>query len=381
MKDCYKNINGSFSLPIKIKTDSEYLSELNNTYTKYVKLLTKSEIPQKTINQVEKNCSQIINAVKCYYNGDVLSAQKYILTILQEYKDNELVVSDINKSYAFRGMIPFYNDTKFDKEKSEELNFFKARISDEDMILERKDMLHIPFNNRGIIKTQRFSIPGIPCLYLGTSSYVCWIELGKPQNSKFNVSSYKLKSDLKVLNLTLCWNLLCGTSSGIDYGFDSKITDDSIIETCLCLLPLIIATSFIVIDKNRAFKSEYIISQLIMLCLSYINVDAVAYISKRVNIDYMGYPNSVNIAIPMKQSKGEKLSIQCKQIELTNPINFEEFCKLSIGDRWSPHRSYIINNFRSFNKIVLSGQPLNYGNTIFAEFDNYLIAREHEAIE
>ena len=380
MKDCYKNIKGYLQLPIKINNDRDYLSELKNTYIKYTQLLKDSKIPESIICQVNKNCSQIIDAINCYYNGNVLSAQKYILEILQEYKNNQLVISDVNKSYAFRGMLPFYNDKQFEKEKKDELNFFKARVSDEDVILGRKDMLHIPFDNRGIVKTQRFSIPGIPCLYLGTSSYVCWLELGKPQNSRFNVSSYKIKGDLKVLNLVLCWGLLCGASSGIDYGFNSEMDDDDIIETCLFLLPLVIATSFVVLDKNRTFKSEYIISQLIMLCLNYIDVDAVAYISKRVNTDYIGYPNAVNIAIPMKQNTDEKLSLQCNQIELTKPINFEEFCKLHRDDRWSYNRSYITKSFEFNNKIILSEKRIDYGNTIFSEFDNYLIQLEHKII-
>ena len=379
MNSVYKNIAGMLELPVRIGRDCDYLPELEKTYKKYTGLLIDSKLPIEVVQQVNVICGDIVNAVKAYYNGQNVLAQQTVLDILLRYKDNKLVVSDLNESYAFRGMTPFYVN-EIEHERNKELNFFKARLADAEEVLERKDMLHIPFDRRGIVKTQRFSIPGVPCLYLGTSSYVCWLELGKPQNSRFNVASYKFKRELKVLNLALCWNLLSGTASGIDYKIESSIQDDSIIETCLFLLPLIIATSFVVADRERVFKSEYIVSQLIMTCLSDINVDAVAYISKRVKLDYIGFPNAVNLAVPMKCVGKELVSEQCKQIELTEPFNFEEFCKLNLGDRWSPVRSYITENF-GFNKIVLSGQLLEYRNTIFSEFDNYLINRPHRLYE
>lgn len=35
------------------------------------------------------------------------------------------------------------------------------------------EMFHIKYKLRGRVQTQRFSFPGLPCLYLGGSSYVC----------------------------------------------------------------------------------------------------------------------------------------------------------------------------------------------------------------
>ena len=38
----------------------------------------------------------------------------------------------------------------------------------------------------------RFSIPGITSLYLGNTSYACWIEMGRSAEHDFNVSSVVL---------------------------------------------------------------------------------------------------------------------------------------------------------------------------------------------
>ncbi len=69
-------------------------------------------------------------------------------------------------------------------------------------------MLHIPFCNRELVSTQRFSVPGVPCLYLGTTSYVCWLEMDKPQDNIFNVSAFELPENLNILNLVIDHHLI-----------------------------------------------------------------------------------------------------------------------------------------------------------------------------
>lgn len=81
--------------------------------------------------------------------------------------------------------------------------FYKARVSDFITNYSAYDMLHISFSERDKIKTQRFSVPGLPCIYLGTSSYVCWLELNKPSDEKFNVYAFKVDENFRVFNLAL----------------------------------------------------------------------------------------------------------------------------------------------------------------------------------
>jgi hypothetical protein len=54
----------------------------------------------------------------------------------------------------------------------------------------REDMFHIPFEKRQLVKDQRYSIHGIPSIYLGSSIYDCYLELGKPSLDEFWVSLY-----------------------------------------------------------------------------------------------------------------------------------------------------------------------------------------------
>ncbi len=82
-------------------------------------------------------------------------------------------------------------------------SLYRVRCSDSELS-ERKDMFHIPFHLRHLVGTQRYSIAGLPCLYLGTSIYVCWQEMGKPDLNKMYLSRFKcVNSDnVKVINFS-----------------------------------------------------------------------------------------------------------------------------------------------------------------------------------
>lgn len=43
-----------------------------------------------------------------------------------------------------------------------------------------EEMFHIPFQYNHIVANERFSMSGFPSLYLGSSVYVCWEEMRRP---------------------------------------------------------------------------------------------------------------------------------------------------------------------------------------------------------
>jgi len=59
-------------------------------------------------------------------------------------------------------------------------SLFRIRTQDSGEF-SREHMFHIPFELRHLVTTQRYSIPGFPTLYAGSSLYVCWLELGRPR--------------------------------------------------------------------------------------------------------------------------------------------------------------------------------------------------------
>ncbi len=87
----------------------------------------------------------------------------------------------------------------------------------------KEGMFHVPFESRIKIETQRYSIAGLPCLYLGNSAYVCWLEMGKPNLDSLNMALIEKTTNtdrLRILDLSLtaeqvkqCY--LCGEYSEI----------------------------------------------------------------------------------------------------------------------------------------------------------------------
>ena len=155
-------------------------------------------------------------------------------------------------------------------------------------------MLHIPLSKREIVSMQRFGMLGVPCIYAATSTYCCWLELNMPLQETFYASLIRFPEDIKVFNLAISSNLICNSNECIN-GRGLKL-----LESALSLWPLICATSYNILEKNRSFKSEYIISQLVMQCLQDLEIDAVAYCSKKIS-DYRAYPYAINVAIPIKK--------------------------------------------------------------------------------
>lgn len=98
-------------------------------------------------------------------------------------------------------------------------------------------------------------------MYLSATSFGTWLEIGLPEAEYFQVSSFTIENEY----------------------------EKNMVLSSLEIFPLVIATSYHVSEMNRKFKSEYIISQIIMQVCNELNIDGVAYLSKRMP-DFYAYP-------------------------------------------------------------------------------------------
>lgn len=376
-----------FSSKTSIDYDHQYyraLKEVLQEYCDYIIGIEKLNLKCK--ETTKDNCAKIINCIEKYYNADIVEAQNNIFLILKKYINSKFIVSQLDRNYAFRGMAPdelhesYVNpDTEIYNEMMKaELYFFKARLTNN--YLKREDMLHIPFDKRSIISTQRYSIPGVPCLYLASTSYGAWRELGKPEESNFNVAAYKIPKDLIILNLCQEPLFISGSASMMKTDEDVKK-----VEEFIEIFPLVMATSFTVAEKDRKFKSEYMVSQLVMQVVKRCEIDGVAYLSKRVR-DSFAYPCAVNLAIlmPMDMKNNEKYWKRSGEIELTQPVKFSRFldekkskeklirdqCKAYVNKIYFEHVQA---------KIDMFGDMVPYIETKFAKFDECLVRQTFQA--
>lgn len=327
-KEFYRLIN---ILPIKIENDSLYLKKLKETFKMFIdatgKIVTIKEDIKIDITKLKKICRVIEQAVEEYLNGNNINAIKQIEKLFdkKQYGD-ELFTVELKKG---------------DKSQFSKL-LYRARIGTD--IVDREEMLHIPFNMRKVVATQRYSIPGYPCLYLSGSIYGCWLELNKPNINELYVSRYEVNRDIKVLDLSLLpQDVFCGKLSNdsdiyIKAVNGSEIYIEDIISKYLYTWPIICASSFIVKEEGRVFKSEYIIPQLLVQVIrnrtigsDQIEVEGIRYFSTKCNYDSSLRPNPLyynyvfitdNKSCITKNSKIYSKNI-IENFSLTYPVNMQ----------------------------------------------------------
>lgn len=193
-------------------------------------------------------------------------------------------------------------------------DYYRMRMFDEGEKHDRKGMFHIPFNKRTIVKTQRYSAPGYPCLYLGTSAYICWEEMLRPNLDRCYVSRFHIDKPITLFDLTLP---------------PQKIVKNTDLNSYdLSRFPLIIASMVKVANPKDPFKPEYIIPQLLMEWIidqrsewSNNRIMGIAYTSVQKSYDFNFSPlKSINVAIPaFSPFEGNYSEELCEMFQLTNP--------------------------------------------------------------
>lgn len=259
-----REIASEFSnkLPIVFNNGSfrENLSRFLNDYLYKIKDVCDSSLFEK----IELIVRGILNCIDEQYKGKPKNAYDALAKFMNEAKVSEL----LEKSSII------YSNT----------NLFRTRLDESSCKFERKDLFHIPFELRGKIRTQRFSIPGFPCLYLSNSVYLNWEELQQPDFDKMHCCRLENIKNLSLLDMT--------------YNFDESSNN---VDDYLILYPLKAACAIKVYNINDHFKSEYIISQLLMQWINKRRLDGIKYSSTHIKKSESIHNNTFyNLVIPVK---------------------------------------------------------------------------------
>lgn len=285
LKTFFDSYDDLFKLPICLGCDCEMYSALNNKWNAFLDIAQKTAWLQGIIPYISESISKVNAAISQFYNGNIVNAIGAISQLV------ELAEEMSQDTYAITTLRDFYEDSEFEWNE-----WYRARSSDL-FSLKREDMLHIPFDKRAIIKNYRYSINGIPCLYLGNSIYICWEELRRPCLDSLCVSRFELKEsrDLKIFNLSITENDLLSDNPNTKLFSYKKC-----VSTFFHLWVLQSACSVVIRKKNREFNAEYIVPQLLMQCLSSHGLDGISYFSTRADMAYSTSKSFIckNIAIP-----------------------------------------------------------------------------------
>lgn len=317
---------------------------------------------------IEKLSNAILNSIETFLNGDTIGAYKVFEKGLEQIKKHLLIKEGV---------------TNISKIKEPE-QFYRARIGS-DVLFTREEMFHIPFEKRHLVSSQRYSLPGIPCLYLANSTYLCWEELGKPDFEKVQFSRYELKDcKLKFLNL----NHTSQALSFICFDKDGDIDEMTafLIVQFIATWPLQAAVSNVVFHKESPFKPEYIIPQLLLQWIVNQNeLDGVRFFSTKYNgkIPVLHFGNFSNLVIPIKKSKDKGFCEELKaKIKLTNPISYM-FSSLILPQMTSGKISVeeMEISMRPISIEVNEDLKAPYQNTKFGQIERILQSIQAKTIE
>lgn len=216
-------------------------------------------IPFDKFIEFEKTiCQEINRAIESARNGNPVEAynifEKILEKEIEERKIKEVLYERIILSEA------------------KNRTFFRYRHVSKDGDYSEDDIKHCPFEYVQNLGNFRFSLPGFPCLYLGSTKEVCKEEIKNQENSKYIGGTFELCTDITLLNIC---------------PFDNQKNISDKVQFLL-LYPLYL--SCLAKRKNKEdahFHEEYIIPQLLLLYVRKNNIesekkiDGIRYLSTR----------------------------------------------------------------------------------------------------
>lgn len=168
--------------------------------------------------------------------------------------------------------------------------YFRGRQSE--ILLQKEDMNHIPFNKRYYVSNQRYSLSGQPIFYFGLSVLDVLAELRVSHNSFNNVyfSSFIISNNsLNIFDFTSSFQaeikqteILTSYGSKIDY-LDSRWGNLTIHPKAFFKYILLSICSFQRVLEKTSFIEEYVIPQLITEIARKNSFDGILFPSTRIN--------------------------------------------------------------------------------------------------
>jgi len=317
--DMWKNFKG--------KSIQTYLKKLFDEYLKHLEkdwniTLPEGKAPTKNFMEsvhaaktgANKLGKAIVNALKFYLQGSVYRAQECLFSALDETITLNQVVGELG----------------FDDQAN---RLFRIRVSDNTSEIQaRKDIFHVPFSRRHLIGTNRYSIPGYPCLYFSSSIYTCWEEMGRPPFHKIMLARFaSLSKDTQpilYLNVApLQWQEHLEDRIQTLTPLSPSAVDGFI--TYLIHWPLQLACAIPVRKHGAIFHEEYIIPQMLMQwARSSLKTQIHGLCFRTTHVPQMPKqrlsPNLLsNLAFPARSTTKDYCPELTNQFWLTEPQSFE----------------------------------------------------------
>ena len=227
---------------------------------------------------------------------------------------------------------------------------------------DRKRIFHVPFSMRTKMSTCRYSVPGYPSLYLGTSLELCArevhcypptettiaarFEMDLPEDEDFpypyyHPSKFEIydNGDCKIIDLAV------KPADAVEKVKKhlSTLAEEVLVPEYILLYPLIAAGSFIRAKRGDPYSPEYIIPQLVTewLCRNEErSVTGIKYFScaseEAARRDYNYVFPSSGVAFGVRETTKDYCAKLAHRFTLTNPVHINDYksladCETALG--------------------------------------------------
>jgi hypothetical protein len=328
----------------------QYLRQVFDRYLAAFDLLQSPDSLTQGIKErrqkAERLCADVQTAVREYLAGSPHAAFEVI-----------------DKALASKELRDLIGNLRTDNvERSSPLQeMYRIRATDEPTIFRRKDIFHVPFELRHRVPRQRYSIPGLPCLYLGATLFVCWDELRRLPFHKLYAARFKAAdgANISVLDFS---RRPRDTARFVDqvnhnFGGDFTLHGPFFLSRAICW-PLLAACSVRRLHHDAPFIAEYIVPQLVLEWIARPNadgnrLDGIAYFSVRTDPEYPDLCDPfVNLVFPVQRPLARGYCpVLREKFELSEPGAWQLLESAEgLARHKSTHRDaqvYLVPDFRS----------------------------------
>lgn len=325
--------------PVKATFDS-FLRQTFDKYLQHVSAIDDTEFPsicteiKNSRDKIEQLSENIVAAVKHYLGGYPYPAYKEIENSMGNVAIERLFsrLSQSTRAGGFPGEAELFLECVLHpplyRIRSDKTLAANKRPS-------RRDIFHVPFEQRHKVRNQRYSIAGLPCLYLGSSIWICWEELNRPELDSIWISRFRLSTEVTVLDFqfppALAWHLF-GVAlrnknqqgQALPQEFRDRFDEGFIASYVLCW-PLLAACSVRVESRIGSFFPHYIVPQMVLQWVTKEQrVNGIRYFSTRTAPREIDSYAHCSYVFPARNICGLGLCSELrKQFLLTAPISWE----------------------------------------------------------
>jgi hypothetical protein len=342
-------------LPKQRQNNIDYFDFISQIFDDYQQLLNEMEqsfnFSLNNIETINEVCNSIKQVILSYYSGKPSEAYQAIEQLLSN------ILPHLQMFLKNKAPIPNY--------------LYRMRKTDGvNSAYESGQMYHIPFDKRHLITTQRYSIPGLPCLYMGSSSYVCWEELQRPilentQTAILQTNQNRIKFlDFGVRPFDFSESII----ENIKQRINASLTSDELeeLKNYLICWPIIAACSIKVNYQDAAFKPEYILPQLILQwIINNPEYDGIRYFSVKEDCQRSSLTLIHNYVFP----------VQSNHITKGHCEVLKEKFSISQGVPWQLYKIHPFNSIaisNGFLTLMENVDSLSYDQTDFGKIEGYL---------